>query len=34
LAEKVGVPTYIRVPAVGTHPLFIAGLARLVRDAL
>ncbi len=34
LAEKVGVPTYIRVPTVGTHPLFIAGLARLVRDAL
>jgi ferrochelatase len=34
LAEKVGVPAYIRVPAVGTHPLFIAGLARLVRDAL
>jgi ferrochelatase len=34
LAEKTGVPTYIRVPTVGTHPLFIAGLARLVRDAL
>jgi ferrochelatase len=34
LAEKVGVRAYIRVPAVGTHPLFIAGLARLVRDAL
>jgi protoporphyrin/coproporphyrin ferrochelatase len=34
LAEKVGIPTYIRVPTVGTHPLFIAGLARLVRDAL
>ena len=34
LAEKVGVPAYIRVPTVGTHPLFIAGLARLVRDAL
>jgi ferrochelatase len=34
LAEKVGVPGYIRVPTVGTHPLFIAGLARLVRDAL
>jgi ferrochelatase len=34
LAEKVGVPRYIRVPTVGTHPLFIAGLARLVRDAL
>ncbi len=34
LAEETGVPTYIRVPTVGTHPLFIAGLARLVRDAL
>ncbi len=34
LADKVGVPTYIRVPTVGTHPLFIAGLARLVRNAL
>jgi ferrochelatase len=34
LADEVGVPTYIRVPTVGTHPLFIAGLARLVRDAL
>jgi ferrochelatase len=34
LAEKVGVPNYIRVPTVVTHPLFIAGLARLVRDAL
>ena len=34
LADKTGVPTYIRVPTVGTHPLFIAGLARLVRDAL
>ena len=34
LADKAGVPTYIRVPTVGTHPLFIAGLARLVRNAL
>jgi ferrochelatase len=34
LAEKVGIPTYIRVPTVGTHPLFIQGLARLVRDAV
>jgi ferrochelatase len=34
LAGEVGVPTYIRVPTVGTHPLFIEGLARLVRDAL
>ena len=34
LASQKGVPSYVRVPAVGTHPLFIAGLARLVRDAL
>jgi protoporphyrin/coproporphyrin ferrochelatase len=34
LADEVGIPTYIRVPTVGTHPLFIEGLARLVRDAL
>ncbi|WP_421995747.1 ferrochelatase [Reyranella sp.] len=34
LAEKAGVPVYVRVPTVGTHPLFIEGLARLVRDAL
>lgn len=34
LAERSGVPAYLRVPAVGTHPAFIAGLAELVRDAL
>jgi ferrochelatase len=34
LASQKGVPTYVRVPAVGTHPLFIEGLAKLVRDAL
>jgi ferrochelatase len=34
LAAKAGVPAYIRVPTVGTHPKFIEGLARLVRDAL
>lgn len=33
LAHKAGVPAYERVPAVGTHPRFIAGLARLVRAA-
>ncbi|WP_316975983.1 ferrochelatase [Shumkonia mesophila] len=33
LAHKAGVPAYERVPAVGTHPLFIDGLARLVRAA-
>lgn len=31
LAHKSGVPVYERVPAVGTHPRFIEGLARLVR---
>jgi protoporphyrin/coproporphyrin ferrochelatase len=31
LAEHSGVPFYRRVPAVGTDPRFIAGLARLVR---
>ena len=34
LAGEVGVPIYVRVPTVGTHPLFIEGLARLVRHAL
>ena len=34
LAEKAGVTTYVRVPAVGTHPLFINGLAKLVRSAM
>jgi ferrochelatase len=34
LAEQARVPRYVRVPTVGTHPLFIGGLARLVRDAL
>jgi ferrochelatase len=34
LANEVGVPTYIRVPTVGTHPLFIHGLANLVKAAL
>jgi protoporphyrin/coproporphyrin ferrochelatase len=31
-AEGLGIPGYVRVPAVGHHPEFIAGLARLVRD--
>lgn len=31
-AEALGIPAYVRVPAVGHHPDFIAGLARLVRD--
>jgi ferrochelatase len=34
LAREVGVPSYIRVPTVGTHPQFIHGLANLVRAAL
>jgi ferrochelatase len=34
LAKESGVATYVRVPTVGTHPLFIAGLANLVRSAL
>ena len=33
-AERVGVPAYHRVPALGTHPAFIAALAGLVRRAL
>ncbi len=34
LAREAGVPDYLRVPAVGTAPGFIAGLAKLVRRAL
>ena len=34
LATQKGVPTYIRVPTVGTHPMFIGGLANLVRAVL
>jgi ferrochelatase len=34
LARDAGVPSYIRVPTVGTHPLFIHGLANLVKAAL
>jgi ferrochelatase len=34
VATEAGVPNYIRVPTVGTHPKFIEGLARLVRSAL
>lgn len=34
LAKKKGVPIYVRVPTVGTHPLFIHGLANLVRSSL
>ena len=34
LADAAGVRRYVRVPAVGTHPQFIHGLANLVRAAL
>jgi ferrochelatase len=34
LAERAGVPAYIRVPTVGTAPAFVAALAELVRAAL
>ncbi len=33
LAESVGVPAYERIPALGTSPAFIDGLAALVRAA-
>jgi ferrochelatase len=34
LAEQAGVPKYVRVPTVGTHPHFIHGLAELVKATL
>jgi protoporphyrin/coproporphyrin ferrochelatase len=34
MAERLGVPGYFRVPAPGTHPSFIAGLADMVRTEL
>ena len=34
LAERLGVPGYFRVPAPGTHPSFITGLAGMVRAEL
>jgi ferrochelatase len=33
LAMHAGVPAYLRVPAVATHPLFMEGLAGMVRGA-
>jgi ferrochelatase len=33
LAAERGAAAYIRVPTVGTHPAFIAGLAQIVREA-
>jgi ferrochelatase len=34
LAQRSGVPDYIRLPVVGIHPAFIGALADLVEDAL
>ena len=34
LAKESGARAYVRVPAVGTHPDFIAGLAALTRQAM
>jgi ferrochelatase len=34
LAQRSGVPDYIRLPVVGIHPAFIGGLVDLVEDAL
>lgn len=34
LAQQAGVPVYIRVAALGTHPDFIKGLSTLVQEAL
>jgi len=31
-ADELDIPGYVRVPAVGTHPEFIAGLAQLVKS--
>lgn len=33
IAERAGAPAYVRVPTVSTMPEYIAGLARLVRQA-
>jgi ferrochelatase len=34
LAERLGVPAYIRVPTVSAAPAFVDGLARLVDSAV
>ncbi|MGO1080528.1 ferrochelatase [Inquilinus sp. CA228] len=34
VAEAAGVPSFIRVPTVGVHPAYVAGLASQVRHAL
>lgn len=33
-ADALGISPYLRVPALGTHPVFIAGLADLVRTSV
>ena len=33
-ADAMGISPYLRVPALGTHPVFIAGLADLVRSSV
>ncbi len=33
LANELGVESYDRVPAIGTHPMFVSGLGDLVRKA-
>ncbi|MCK5576293.1 MAG: ferrochelatase, partial [Sphingomonadales bacterium] len=32
LADQNGVPAYLRVPALGTHPSFIEGLADMIKE--
>jgi ferrochelatase len=34
LAAESGVMSYVRVPSVGTHPIFIEGLAGIVKEAM
>lgn len=34
MAERLGVPAYVRVPALGTHPRFLDALESLARAAL
>lgn len=34
LADHMGIPAYVRIPALTVHPAFIEGLAKTVRQAL
>jgi ferrochelatase len=34
VADAAGVPSFIRVPTVGIHPAYVAGLAAQVRRSL